>query len=1769
MPSSSCTTALSRIPPDIAQTDFFEFVDTANKKPESHVEDSKAGQKESAPKRYKLGHENGDFAVPDDPISPVDEAAVANPAPSDRTQVNLDSALTANDAIFVLEQHAEDIKRYLREYPVAGDGHCLFRAVGAQLQEGEQCHRNLREFAAQEVKRSPLKYLPYLVPSTMATLDAWLAQIRASKWGDNLACRALANHLRRPIFIWRSSNLAQPSTAILHDSFATDFQVRPIYLLLDEKRNDEKQAHGKSDAFEKELGTEHYNALLYSNTSPIGLLDALFPPYGVLSASSSATSNKKGSKGAAVINTSSSSATSGKKGSNCAAVVKPRGVGQPMHADKQCFPARSSDKDGLFDNLEISRSDFAGLFDSDSNVEDDETSITVTNLEGKKEVFPFTATTTIDGLLACAAVPQHLKNKQIRILQQGRCLAGEVVLQSVLRCGPMSMIVQVASSSASSHVDKASQQQASQKSAAPNSSEASQPPAKSSVLKKPASKGRGKCAMKKPAAAAPKPSLAEEPEEYKPIHDLGPWKTYNFGPTNMLKCLDDLEAIAEAEGRGEQACEELKARITLYGVSQQTRWNWQRNLERHRQTIERHLIAWELAQEGKTKKEIIEGCKDPDGHGVDVVFINSILKRVTRPASHAWRAEQHRTFGISKQASHSHKLPAPEDAEAAVKGKSMTTSIEDVHAWMHTASWTFCPRCGLRSGNNTVSWGWAKKHKQAVAQTCSGACDLEPEELDTEVPADQKPPASTKLQAYVTPDEEYWKAFRSHVCQKDASWEEFRDILPPSDLPFLSLLDLRVDYETKRGGKASISSKQKKSLVRAIWKREDIEGNLPSEACRRAYVFLYENNSTYQAWVQNHRILLQEHTGSSSQEWRYMRTCELLLQAPGIEVAVRPWLYPQPAMADTDISTRLKAKNRIGEKSTPSLKTSYMRKVFSRCTDYATDYHLLALLHDTALARQVSAVVHKAEDLKMSPDAVAASMNQYEMYWHRETQKLEDMCRQMGCLPNLFFTVAPGEWAFPQHYGLLQGVIDDKDLSSHQAWLTLHLYNCIGALLEKTLLKEGTHREQCGLKDVLNYAFRFEFQQRGTIHVHVVAWVKYREDENLDLLTGRSGHVDPKSPFVDFLEKMFKCGAVDVQCGKSEWCLLRYVAGYVSKASDALHFHKKENRGEGNASDMSKWKQVYRLLCKRSPLEQELAMEFACMPMVKASFTGEHVYAPVPGSMAKNSDRRAYEAYQQRIRLFMETGQLELRKPEGHEEENYFCEIKDGRTVLVDDEEAFQRWHKEELIKYANRDNKDMNFHEFCKGQGPTHMCFLEWYRKYRIADTIYPKKEEDDEPPEDADAPMDPKDQPYEPNECRNYTYIVKRRNVAGPGRNKPCAVGITFAFELLDIFIGQWAAMFLPVMEEDLIHPDLLPPHTMSVPENTVHLAKVLALFCNDPEKLLLEIIPDLKRRGLGDNRIKTFNARTHAHHLLLQSVAKGDEDAEAWSAKNPYKHIERKWSPEQAEVLEAVANGTDIADANDVRVAKRILQVVGGPGTGKTEVVIEATIRAAKKGCKVLLAGPIGLLVSAHRQRMPADLDVTVETIHSSFKIGRDRDQQYIPPGRLRKYDLIVFDEVSQIDGPVWRLLQMAFGELSPCPFVVFVGDFQQLQPVEGVHQLQIDLDHQHNAGTLDRIQLRQHEFARSKDPNMLLFLGHARVRQPSRKTLQDFFGDRLMPKSLEHAVQMAKHLEDQQEGRKFTFLTVTNRGATVINGLRLAHEFPEAAARLAAGEGQASS
>ncbi|CAK0851570.1 unnamed protein product, partial [Prorocentrum cordatum] len=1133
-------------------------------------------------------------------------------------------------------------------------------------------------------------------------------------------------------------------------------------------------------------------------------------------------------------------------------------------------------------------------------------------------------------------------------------------------------------------------------------------------------------------------------------------------------------------------------------------------------------------------------------------------------AASTWLTESNRCFAVGAG-----RPPRPveelsggpaEDAEAP-------DGIRRGRRWMALGSWTFCPRCGRR--NATGPWA-ATGCVETAAAACPGGCDLPPSAMERAAPrrlaprsacvdagewaaavaeaewvactqcsgvwhwgkpVDAPPGASESGRAVHCGACASCKAAAAQPRSGTANAGTFRAAagdegaaqrcvfeLTEEEAASLPITDLQCDYTSVRGGRAPTACKKKTSVVRARWRARDVQAGLPTPRARAAFAWLMEHSEAYRRYYEMHlqKLAALQEAGEGA---RWIYTAELLLRMPGVEAAARPVLYPTSAFGDSDLRPRLRALNLAAENGKPSIKASFMRKLCRRCVAYQTDFPLFALLYDIALARQLSSLVAIAKQQRIAPDEAAGEMQNFSGFWQWEREKLEDVCRQMAehpeyvasCqrpgaardvesewkrgLPNVFMTIAPAEWKALLQDGMFARVREASDLTELQPALTLHLYHTITTLFEKVVLASPS---ECGFKRVFQYVLRIEFQGRGTLHVHVLAWVEFDTKANIfgyaPSMTGRSpGGTDPgivpEDPrLLRFLEKLFT-GSADAQCNNGHHNFLNYVTSYEMKGSDALQFQSRESEAE----NCSAWRQTYRLLCNKAPLEPEMTVEFATKPLMLASYRGRHLHAPLPRDRTAPDESR----------------------------------VNDGELL-----------HR----AYLERDLREEVAPAIGDARPSQELSYIQWARERKIHNGRA--------------APSQPR---------------------RGRGADKSMqALAVRFPFELLDNFVGAWRAMFLPhAADSDALRAAMsegvpvLPAKALwpadAAAAGTRYLKAALMAaqdnFDNDDAAnpgLLQEVVKDMVLRGLETARIRTFVARLRACRLLICRIdAVEDVDARrravaAWDLRKARRVEKLIWSPEQNQVLDAVRAGVEVADAN-VAPTSRFLLVTGGPGTGKTSVVLQCAIDAASTGCRVLIACPIGALVSAYRQQLPPGLDIVVETIHSSFKITRKADAQYVPPGRLRHFDLLVFDECSQPEDRVWREMRTALRELSPGPFVVFVGDFQQLQPIHGASVMQSSLLAQARQGKTRHVELQQHPFARCTDPPMLDFLSYARERQPTRGMLAHFFQGRRLRRGGAQAVQHAMATEKDRAGKYFTFLTVTNAAARALNLLRLRMEF----------------
>ena len=126
---------------------------------------------------------------------------------------------------------------------------------------------------------------------------------------------------------------------------------------------------------------------------------------------------------------------------------------------------------------------------------------------------------------------------------------------------------------------------------------------------------------------------------------------------------------------------------------------------------------------------------------------------------------------------------------------------------------------------------------------------------------------------------------------------------------------------------------------------------------------------------------------------------------------------------------------------------------------------------------------------------------------------------------------------------------------------------------------------------VFEHMLRVEFQERGTLHIHIARWALLHAGVDLRGTTGSEN----RSILIRWLESMgFQ--TVDIQYGSG---FLNYINGYVSKCTDSLDFRLTEHiRKEENY----KWRMVYRLLCQHSPCVPEIYAQLAGLQLMRRTF---------------------------------------------------------------------------------------------------------------------------------------------------------------------------------------------------------------------------------------------------------------------------------------------------------------------------------------------------------------------------------------------------------------------------------------------------------------------------------------------------------------------------------------------------------------------------------------
>ena len=159
-------------------------------------------------------------------------------------------------------------------------------------------------------------------------------------------------------------------------------------------------------------------------------------------------------------------------------------------------------------------------------------------------------------------------------------------------------------------------------------------------------------------------------------------------------------------------------------------------------------------------------------------------------------------------------------------------------------------------------------------------------------------------------------------------------------------------------------------------------------------------------------------------------------------------------------------------------------------------------------------------------------------YWENQKKDVFAMIRQLG-LPTLFISLSANDLHWPELILALGKLVDNKDYSEALESKTLS-WEIRSRLVQSdpvTCVRHFDHRVTQFIETVLkspqnplgvlnDYFYRVEFQQRGSPHIHMLAWVqnspKYKEDtdakvlEYVDKISSCSAAVS--SEFGDYLD---------------------------------------------------------------------------------------------------------------------------------------------------------------------------------------------------------------------------------------------------------------------------------------------------------------------------------------------------------------------------------------------------------------------------------------------------------------------------------------------------------------------------------------------------------------------------------------------------------------------------------------------------------------------------
>ena len=359
-----------------------------------------------------------------------------------------------------------------------------------------------------------------------------------------------------------------------------------------------------------------------------------------------------------------------------------------------------------------------------------------------------------------------------------------------------------------------------------------------------------------------------------------------------------------------------------------------------------------------------------------------------------------------------------------------------------------------------------------------------------------------------------------------------------------------------------------------------------------------------------------------------------------------------------------------GQNNRASGKMSFIHKILSPVVDYSIHYDLLQYQYDRWLFKTITGAVNTSN---------ARTKSLSKTFCQHQHLFLIDAVHQYG-FPSLFITISPYEWTFPfppfiEHIHKTYG----KDATEVPSLETIHIAHVLEQVARGYLTGGNCNRWRTHLfsnvqdpssKNVQTFFYRFEFQQRGTVHLHMLVWLHDLSSIRADLVHASVPWENAHDAFlVANTQKSDKsclpvnnapdsfitdgCGNTSLQFHYTEDNAQRNIRGYVTTLLGSLRCHTDMQVADGKAmllkyvssyvtkmhesatseglycSDVTGYQAANSFLRTVTPLEPEMVFQLC---NIKVSWTDKSTLLFRPPFPDQMSTHKVYNMYLQRPR---------------------------------------------------------------------------------------------------------------------------------------------------------------------------------------------------------------------------------------------------------------------------------------------------------------------------------------------------------------------------------------------------------------------------------------------------------------------------------------------------------------------------------------------------------